>query len=336
MSTLRELTTDDRAQWDALAASHPNGGFMQSWRWSLFKELEGYAAIRLGLFREERLRAGMIAFVYPSPAEARLVAAPDGPLLDWDGPEAASDFERLASAALARPECRRAVALRVEPRLESLPPALARCARAPVDLVPEETLELELGPEREMLARMKPKGRYNARLAARRGVEVEFAQGPECVHELYFTLERTAVYQDFLLEPKSFFINLMSALGGDARAAFARYKGITLAAALTVRHGDTETYLYGGHLPLFRETMANYALHWALMRRAAAEGLRRYDLYGYVPAGRPDHPYDRFSRFKEKLGGRALRRIGSRDLIRYDRLAAAAVELLESQPGARP
>jgi lipid II:glycine glycyltransferase (peptidoglycan interpeptide bridge formation enzyme) len=187
-----------------------------------------------------------------------------------------------------------------------------------------------------MLARMKPKGRYNARLALRRGVEVVSSTDPGDVDELYRVLDHTAGYQDFLLEPKGFFINLVQALGPDAcRLAFARYKGVTLAAALTVRHGHTVTFLYGGHLPLFPEVMASYALHWHVMREAAGEGYRLYDLYGYVEPGRPDHPYHRFSRFKEKLGGQPLRRVGSRDLVFYDRLAEAALRAIRPA-GAAP
>jgi lipid II:glycine glycyltransferase (peptidoglycan interpeptide bridge formation enzyme) len=209
---------------------------------------------------------------------------------------------------------------------------------------------VDLGPEAEMLARMKPKGRYNTRLAMRRGVEVVSSSDPSDVHEFYFVLEQTARYQDFRLEPKRFFINLVQALfpaaasarcagrlrdpGADPRGAgrfaFARYKGITLAAALTVRHGPTVTYLYGGHLPLFPEIMASYALHWHILREAANEGYRDYDLYGYVPPGRPDHPYGRFSRFKEKFGGQPVRWIGSRDVVFHDRLAEVALRAIRS------
>ena len=116
------------------------------------------------------------------------------------------------------------------------------------------------------------------------------------------------------------------------RFAFARYKGMTLAAALTVRHGRTLTYLYGGHLPLFPEVMPSYALHWHILREAAREGYREYDFYGYVPPGRPGHPYDRFSRFKEKFGGRPVRWIGSRDVIFHDRLADAALRAIHAVP----
>lgn len=322
-----------RAAWEALVAAHPGTGFMQSWAWSAFKELEGYRVIRLGVFTGETLTGGALAYVFPSPAEAALAVVPDGPVLDWEAPGAGATFRRLVAAARRSPAGRRVAVVRVEPRLLTAPACLYALPRGPADLVPDETALVALGPEARMLAAMRPKGRYNARLAARRGVEVVTSVDPADVHALYTVLAETARYQDFLLEPKSFFVNLAAALMPEmARIVLARYQGVTLAAALVLRHGATTTYLYGGRLPLHPELMASEALHWHVMREAARDGSRHYDLYGYVGPDRPDHPYHGFSRFKDKLGARPVRRIGSRDVVFYDRLAAAALRVLRAAP----
>jgi peptidoglycan pentaglycine glycine transferase (the first glycine) len=331
------LDASHRTAWDALVAAQPSAGFMQSWAWSSFKELEGYQVVRLGVFDGGRLTGGALAYAFPSPAEAGLVAIPDGPVLDWAAPDVTENLHALVRALRRAAPARRAVVLRLEPRLpvpprpEDAPVPLRDLARAPVDLVPDETLEVDLGLEPAMVAAMRPKGRYNVRLAQRHGVEVSSSVDPADVHALYAVLEQTAGYHGFLLEPKSFFINLaLALLPTMGRLAFARYKGVTLAAALTVRHGGTVTYLYGGHAPLFPHVMANYALHWHVMREAAAHGYRVYDLYAYVSPDRPDHPYAGFSRFKEKFGGRHVRRLGSRDLVFYDRLTEAALHALRA------
>jgi peptidoglycan pentaglycine glycine transferase (the first glycine) len=325
---VRLLTTADRACWDALV-TYRGAGFMQSWAWSEFKALDGYDVTRAGVVDGDVLIGGGIAYLYASPAEACLATIPDGPVLDWSLPTATVAFSALVETFERLLAADRMVVLRLEPRLTAVPAPLASLPRSPVDLVPEETLEIDLTSEDDMLEGMKPKGRYNTRLAARRGVEVVDSVDPADVHELYAVLEHTARAQGFRLEPKSFFINLARALfPSGARLAFARWKGMTLAAALTVRHASTVTYLYGGHLPLFPDVMASYALHWHVMREAAADGYRTYDLYGYVAPGRPEHPYDGFSRFKEKLGGRPVRRMGSRDVVFYDRLAGAAVRAM--------
>jgi hypothetical protein len=124
---------------------------------------------------------------------------------------------------------KRVVALRVEPRCEAVPEPLGALPRAPVDLVPDETLLVELGPEPAMLACMKPKGRYNARLALRRGVDVVTSTDPADVHEFFFVLEQTARYQDFRRSPSE-----LSICSGALPAFFAgslAAKGITLGAA---------------------------------------------------------------------------------------------------------
>src|SRR5262249_10260876 len=129
-------------------------------------------ALRLGLFDAHALVGGAIAYVFPTPAEAQLAVIPDGPVLDWTADEATRAFQAIVSALEAATADDRVAALRVEPRLETPPAALRDLPRAPVDLVPVETLEIDLGADADMLARMKPKGRYNVRLAARHGVEV--------------------------------------------------------------------------------------------------------------------------------------------------------------------
>jgi lipid II:glycine glycyltransferase (peptidoglycan interpeptide bridge formation enzyme) len=330
MIRVAELPASARDRWDAHVLA-TGSGFMQSWAWSEFKEVEGYTVTRLGAFAGDRLVGGAIVYAFPSPAEVGLAAIPDGPAIVWDSPQAPEVFAALLDAYRASEAGERIIAVRVEPRLEAVPAALLGLPRAPVDLVPDETLEIALDGEDRMLAAMKPKGRYNIRLAARHGVEVTTSVDPADVHEFYRLLDHTGQFHDFLVEPKSFFINLARTLmPAHARLAVARWKGMTLAAALTVRHGDTVTYLYGGHLPLFTRVMASSALHWHVMAAAARDGLRVYDLYGWVPPGRPGHPYDAFSRFKDKLGGRPRRRIGSRDVIFYDRLADVAIDAVSA------
>jgi lipid II:glycine glycyltransferase (peptidoglycan interpeptide bridge formation enzyme) len=322
------LTESDRPAWDGLVARSPASGFMQSWDWSAFKEIEGYDATRMGIFSGDGLRGGAIGYSFPSSAEAGIAAVPDGPVLPWHEPQAPEMFDALMRELSAAPAARNAVTLRVEPRLLEAPSFLGAWTRSPLDLVPDETLEIALGAEAEMLARMAPKGRYNVGLAERHGVEVRTSVELGDVHEFYFVLSQAARYQNFMVEPKSFFINLACALfPGRARFAFATYRGVTLGAALTVRFGDTVTYLYGGLVPLLRSVMASYALHWHLLREAAREG---YRVYGYVSREKAGHPYFGFSRFKERFGGAPVRRMGSRDLILYDRLADAALRILQT------
>src|SRR5262249_5837640 len=87
-ATGRARSGRQRGAGDALVASRDDPGFMQSWAWSRFKELEGYRAVRVGLTSGGLLIGGGIAYLYPTPAEATLAVLPDGPVLDWDAADA--------------------------------------------------------------------------------------------------------------------------------------------------------------------------------------------------------------------------------------------------------
>ena len=69
MRRVLPLQMEHRAAWEALAASRPGSGFMQSWSWSDFKEAEGYEVLRLGLFEGGVLSGGCMAYAWPAPAD---------------------------------------------------------------------------------------------------------------------------------------------------------------------------------------------------------------------------------------------------------------------------
>jgi hypothetical protein len=78
------------------------------------------------------------------------------------------------------------IALPIEPLWTEKPAYLAGFVRAPVDLLPGETLLIDLRPtETEILAAMKPKGRYNLRLSLRRRVETEFTTDSQAIPLFY-------------------------------------------------------------------------------------------------------------------------------------------------------
>lgn len=332
---LRSLQKSDRPQWDALTQSTATGCFMQSWAWADFKELEGYQSFRYGLFcqeQPEQLVGGSIIYVYPRDNSANLLFAPGAPVL-LPGFEAEGMALLLEQAAtLARSEG--AIALRIEPLLTNKPNYLSHFVRAPVDLLPCETLLIDLSPaEAEILAAMKPKGRYNLRLSQRHGVETAFTTDDQAIPTFYDLFWETAERQQFFAEPYSFFINLCQTLFPEnmAEIGLATWQGEVLSAILVVYWGDRATYLYGGRSTVHPEVMATYGLHWAAMQRAKARGCRVYDFYGYTR--NPKHGYAKFSQFKRQFGGTAVTTIGAQDYFFYDRLADTLVGLLRRVRG---
>jgi lipid II:glycine glycyltransferase (peptidoglycan interpeptide bridge formation enzyme) len=328
-----DLGPERNAEWDAFAARQPESGFMQSSEWMRFKRLEGYEVSRLGLIEEGALCGGGALLYYPGQQESGLVVCPEGPVLPWqEAARAREGLKRIMAAARDWHAAQGALGIRIEPHLPPPAPSLLRnWTRAPVCLTPMHTpiLDLTLSDE-EMLARMRPKGRYNLRLSHREGVEVVRSVEPDDLKQFYALFRETAGRDDFFGEPYGYFLNLAASLFPTDRAALlmARHQGETIASIIVVFYGLRATYLYGGSSIRRRNVMPNYALQWAAVREARAMGCREYDLYGYDPFGQPEHPYAGITRFKNQFGPIRRDWIGAYDYLFYDRLADTLVDRL--------
>jgi peptidoglycan pentaglycine glycine transferase (the first glycine) len=324
--TLRPLELGDRPQWEALLQSLPNSSFMQSWAWSIFKELEGYRSFRYGLFAQGKLVGGAIFYYYPHSHRANLLMAPGAPCLPSGYESLGMQLLLQQAQALAAQEG--AIALRLEPILGQNPNYLQDFVRAPVDLMPSETLVIDLQPtEAEILAQMKPKGRYNIRLSQRHGVKITFTTDEQAIPVLYDLFWETSERQHFFAEPYGFFINLCQTLfqANLIEIGFAHYQTELLAVMLLLQWGDRTTYLYGGSTSTQPQVMASYGLHWAAMQRAKARGSKVYDFYGFTRD--PNHSYAKFSQFKRQFGGQVVTTIGAQDYFFYDLLTDTLITL---------
>jgi lipid II:glycine glycyltransferase (peptidoglycan interpeptide bridge formation enzyme) len=333
--TVRQLSQLDPAsglgrRWEELASTNPASGVMQSLHWAAFKRRQGLAVLHLGLFEGADLIGGALCYAAAYSRGADLLVAPEGPVLPWEDAALARTGLRLLLEAAER-VAPGALALRIEPHLAPPRPRLLRSfRRAPLDLLPIETLYLDLDlPPEQLLAQMRPKGRYNIGLAARRGVTVREDRTPAAWRSLAAVLTEVGLRDGFFVEPATFFENLTGALTppGLARCLFAEHGGEILGALLLICYGERATYLYGGVSNRRRELMAGYALQWAAIQTARGAGCRTYDFYGYEPYGAPEHLYAGFSRFKRQFGGQPQRFIGAHDTFFLDRLAEAVVRV---------
>lgn len=324
---LRELQTCDREPWDALVRSLPSSCFMQSWAWSEFKQREDYQIGRYGVFAGSELVGGSLIYAYPWHGGANLLLAPGAPVFRPGYEEAG--FPLLLQQAHQLAGQFHAIGLRLEPQFIDKPPYLQQFVRAPADLLPSETLVIDLTPSGpEILARMRPKGRYNVRLSQRYGVRTHFSRDDQAIPQFYDLFWETVQRQEFFGEPYGFFINLCQTLfaANLAEVGFATWRGEVLATVLIVYWGDRATYLYGGRRSDHPQVMAAYGLHWAAMQRAKARGCRLYDWYGYTQ--NPQHGYTRFSQFKRQWGGTPVTTIGAQDYFFYDRLSDTLITTL--------
>jgi lipid II:glycine glycyltransferase (peptidoglycan interpeptide bridge formation enzyme) len=321
---IRCLDQEDFLTWNALTQAL-SGCFMQSCIWADFKELEGYQTFRYGIFSQKKLVGGCIFYYYPRPHSANLLLAPGAPVSLPGFESEVVPFILEKATELAKKVG--AIALRIEPLLLEKPGYLKGFVRAPADLMPSETLLIDLRPPvKEILTAMKPKGRYNLKLSQRHGVETKFTTDSQSIPIFYEIFWETVKRQQFFGEPYKFFINLCQTLfsANIAEVGFAEWQGEVLAAILVIYWGDRATYLYGGRSTHHPHVMASYALHWAAMQRARSKGCHFYDFYGYTHD--PQHSYAKFSQFKRQFGGHLVNTIGAQDYFFYDRLADTLIK----------
>ena len=219
---------------------------------------------------------------------------------------------------------------------EAAPPVLDRpLRRAPADVQPPDTVILDLAKDEEtLLMEMKPKWRYNIRLAERKGALVQ--QPDERGLEVFYALFRETARRDGLAihSPdyyRALFERSRNYPGGgqEARLYLASFNGEPAAAIITLFRGDEAVYLYGASSDRNRNLMAPYLLQWRAIKDAKAAGCRFYDLFGIPPNEDPGHPMAGLYRFKTGFGGRIIHRPGSWDLA-YRPLTAGLFRAAES------
>ncbi len=169
----------------------------------------------------------------------------------------------------------------------------------------------------ELYANMKPKTRYNIRLAKKKGVEIEYV-GKEGVDRFMKLMQETAERDGFHAHAKERYQAIVEKFHGPSCSAFfaiATYKGKDVAANLMVDAGKTRTYLHGASANTEREVMAPYALHAQLMEHAKESGREKYDFWGIAPEDADEnHAWAGITRFKLGFGGERLHMPGTFDV----------------------
>ena len=229
---------------------------------------------------------------------------------------------------------------------DALPPQIPPpLVRAGADIQAPDTVIVDLNqPMEAILARMKPKWRYNARLALKKGVTVRGA-GAEEIDVFYNLLKETAVRDGIAIHNLEYYKTLLAAKDKDidTRLYLAEHEGEPLAGIVTLFFKGREAlYLYGASSDKKRNLMAPYALQVKAMEDAHAAGCTEYDLFGIPPNADPAHPMAGLYLFKTGFGGRIIHRPGSWDfpcrplIYRLFRCAEALRKALRDLKKKRP
>jgi lipid II:glycine glycyltransferase (peptidoglycan interpeptide bridge formation enzyme) len=196
----------------------------------------------------------------------------------------------------------------------------ARLKKARDDIQPSSTVIVDIsGTEDAILAAMKPKTRYNIRLAAKRDVTV--SEGSEDDLEAWYDLYRETGRRDRIaIHSKRYYAGLFRCAEEYRGAApkvkllLARAGGELLAGNIVAFWKTSAVYLYGASSGNKRNLMPTYALQWEAMRMAKAEGCVSYDLFGVPSFPDAGHPMYGLYQFKTGFSGTVLQRWGTWDV----------------------
>jgi peptidoglycan pentaglycine glycine transferase (the first glycine) len=331
----REVT--DPQAWDQALLSLPDPHILQSWAWGAFKEHYGWQATRL-LFEEsgQTVAAASILQRRAPWLPLSILYVPKGPALDWTNADLVQDVLAILETLARR---RRALFVKIDPDLyypDQAPGFCTRPACAPI--VAEKltargwrfsndqiqfcnTVLLDLCcPEEVLLAAMKPKTRYNLRLAGRRRVTVRAGDRASDLETFYHLYATTAQRDGFTIRPPAYYREAWGSFleAGQAHLLLAEVEdqpqvSSAVAGLLLFTFGPTAWYMYGASSDRHRERMPNYLLQWQAIRCAKAAGCTLYDLWGAPDRLEDSDPMWGVYRFKEGLGGRLARGLGAWD-----------------------
>jgi len=370
-----EIFTKDRyPKWDAFAYSHAYASIHQTSRWAHF---QSNVAARdkfwiIGIFEDSReLIAGTVLIRHKMPKGYTWLYAPRGPLLDYDNPAKAREQMAVLLAKIkeiAKDE--KTIFLRIDPLIEIQDSAKQQASaknpqitktdlrkQSPLNkkktlhfpkfhfshlgYQPEDTLILNIEKSNdEILAQMKEKGRYNIRLATKKGVKIEEVEAgskeSQAQIQSYFDILQETLERDkFHGHGISFYKNMVDKLApktkksaiedGFSRMLIAYYddpqtkKRIPISGMIATFYKDTGTYYFGASSNAHRNVMAPYLLQWTAIQLAKSLGLTKYDLLGIAPEtpkdplGPKKHHWRGVTEFKRKFGGNYVKYLPPQD-----------------------
>ena len=183
---------------------------------------------------------------------------------------------------------------------------------------PTDTLILDLTlSEEELLKQMKPKGRYNIRVAQRKKVKVFESTD---INAYYALLEETTSRDGFSGHPKSYYETMLKSLGENAKMYLASMvdaeeNEVIIAGGIFTYLDDTCTYYYGASSNKHRDAMAPYLIQWTAIADAQKQGYKKYDFLGIAPKGENNHALAGVTRFKKQFGGEHITYPLAKDIV---------------------
>jgi lipid II:glycine glycyltransferase (peptidoglycan interpeptide bridge formation enzyme) len=261
---------------------------------------------------------------------------PRGPVMDYRGARAKEILAVLIGKIKELAKAEKAVFVRVDPGIVKKAAGTMEKSAVNVEKLlseagfrkahahyqPENTIMVDLNQaEEQILAQMKPKGRYNIKLAEKKGVKILMAGTGDYplkkgVEEFYKLLNETTSRDGFSGHNQQYYLKMLEELGDYGRLYLAEFEGEIIAGIIDTFFGDLGIYYFGASGNKHRNVMAPYLLQWEALKEAKRRGIRWYDFLGVAPEGAgKEHPWAGVTEFKEKFGGSRIDYLPAQELV---------------------
>jgi peptidoglycan pentaglycine glycine transferase (the first glycine) len=297
-------------EWDEFVGPHPQTTFLQSYRWGQFQASLGRPAHYLLWEDEGAIIAACLVIEQELIGPFKFLYSPH-PLLYSPSMHPAQAVSILASLKEWAKSQPRAVFFRIEPNETLNNVAMsaiyieAGFKKSAKEAQPHNVWKLSLKlSEGELLTEMKPKTRYNIRIAIRDGVTI--TEGSlENFDDFLKVLKLTGQREELKLHSDVYYRKQFEALAPSEQKLYLAYKDERPIAGILLSYfGHEAVYTHGGSDMEFRQLMAPYLLHWTAIKKAKEDGKTLYDFGGIT--FEEGHAWAGITRFKQGFGGAAV------------------------------
>lgn len=297
----------DKAQYDKVAI-HP----CQSWEYGLFLESLGYKVLRLAILKKDRIAAVFQIYLAGiSNLEYKIGHAPKSIL-----PSVAM-LNKLKTVLTDE----KVIFLRIEPYESSLSRNIPKSnilTKSPDSLTLNYTIKIDLTrPAMKIFEDLKPKTKYNIRLAQKKGIQIKEMTGEEGFNifsKLFFaTCIRKKFYSHNINYQQKLFESLKNKI---SHILVAFYRNRPVAAYHLFIFNIGAYFPFGGSDYSSRKYMATNLLLWESLLFSKKAGAEYLDFYETLaPDYDLNHPWVGLTRFAQGYGGRFVKFIDNYDLI---------------------
>jgi len=268
----------------------PCGGFLQSNQWIRFQNNFG---IKDHNISDRNFWSNILE--YNLPLVGKYFYIPRGPVRDKNIDD--KGLENALSDLIELAKIHKSAWIRIDNFDEKIKEALSKknkkIVKAPHDMQPKQILVIDIScDEVDILAQMKPKTRYNIKLAEKKGVKIktfnDVVHSKKEMSDFLNLIDKTGERKGINFHPKEYYRKMIEGIdSNNLKLYLAFYNKKIIAGAILVVYDKMATYLHGASDNKNKNVMAPFLLQWQMIKDAKKLGAEKYDLGG-VSMGEDD------------------------------------------------